>query len=327
MVKKTIAVIVLVVLFFGGIIAYLLYDYSKQNSYDVDSIGAGVEHTEYKNVEKDGVKYTFNPRIDTILYIGVDQTDDLTGEGLAGRGDVVILFVLNKDTGKITAINLSRDTMTAIRTYASDGEVLGTTEQHLAYAYQFAGGGKAGCQNVVWSVSNLLGGIPIEEYVATDIKTIVAINDLVGGVTVTVPNDDLAGVAPEFVKGETITLTAANVEQFVRYRDTEIDFSNNTRRERQKAFLSAFFPQLSTTLEKDMNGVWERYLTLEKDTVSSITRNEYIDIANNFLKMDYANVEFYTPEGEDKLGELHDEFYVDKEALQEKILEIFYISD
>ncbi|MCR5743024.1 MAG: LCP family protein [Lachnospiraceae bacterium] len=327
MVKKTIAVIVLVVLFFGGIIAYLLYDYSKQNGYDVDSIGAGVEHTEYKNVEKDGVSYTFNPRIDTILYIGVDQTDGLDGDSLAGRADVVILFVLNKDTGKITSINFSRDTMTAIRTYTADGQALGTTKQHLAYAFQFAGGGKAGCQNVAWSVSNLLGGIPIEEYVATDIKTIVAINDLVGGVTVTVPNDDLGSLYPEFAEGATVKLNASNVETFVRYRDTEVDFSNNTRRERQKAFLNAFFPQLSELISKDMNSVWEKYLTLEKDTISSITRNEYIDIANNFLKMDYGNVEFYTPEGEDKNGELHDEFYIDEEALQKKILEIFYISD
>ncbi|MBR6896679.1 MAG: LCP family protein [Lachnospiraceae bacterium] len=324
--KKTFITILVVLVFFGAVGGYLAYDYYQQNNYDVESFGLGVEHTEYKVVEEGGVKYNFNPRIDTLLYIGVDESGEIDAGKNKGRADAVVLFVLDKDTKKITAISFSRDTMCDVRSFDSQGSLMGTVNQHLAYAYQFAGGGKAGCQNVCWSVSNLMGGIPIEEYIAADISSITRANDLVGSVTVTVPNDDLAQIYPEMVTGARVQLTSDNVEKFVRYRDRETSFSNNSRRERQQAYLNAYLPKFAQCLKNDTAGMWDKLMTLESYTVTSVTRNEYLDMANVFSGMDYNNVEFYSPEGSDREGELHDEFYLDSAAFKKKILDIFYVT-
>ena len=37
-----------------------------------------------------------------------------------------------------------------------------------------------------------------------------------------------------------------------------------------------------------------------------------------------SNSDFYTLQGENKTGELHDEFEVDQEALQQLVVELFY---
>jgi LCP family protein required for cell wall assembly len=322
--KVIIALLILIIV--GGAVGFLIWDYQRQGAHSVSSYGSASDPTVYKHISVDGTNYTFNPRLDTILYMGIDSTEGVLEE-TTGQADTIILFVMNKDTGKLTAINFSRDTMTLLQSYDVHGQLAGTLTNHLGYAYTFGGGGEQSCENVVWSVSNLLHGIPIEEYCATDVQSIVRVNDLIGGVTVTVPNDDLAEQYPEMTTGSLAELTADNVEKFVRYRDTQIDFSNTGRQERQKAYIDAYLPKLEENLKTDMDGLWERFTELEDNTVTSITRKKYLDIVNTFGTMDLSNIEFYTPEGTDQNGERHDEFYIDDEKLMEKILEIFYIVD
>lgn len=324
--KEKLLIALLVILVVGGAVLFLIFDYQKQNSHDVGGYGTTGSYDEYKHITVDGVSYKYNPRLDTILYMGVDSSDQI-GEGSVGQADTIMLFVMNKDTNGLTVINLSRDTMTDVQSYDVQGSLVGTVTQHLGYAYTFGGGKEKSAQNVIWSVSRLLGGIPIDEYCATDISSITSINDMAGTITVTVPNNDLAGIYTEMYKGNTVTLTKDNVEKFVRYRDTNVEFSNNGRRERQKAYLDAYLPALKSALKDDPEGMWKKFTGIQKDVVTSISKKKYAAIVNDFGGMDTANITFYTPSGEDKQGSRHDEFYIDKDELQGKILEIFYIKD
>lgn len=324
--KEKIVIAILILIIVGGAAGFLIWDYCRQGDYSISSYGSAEEYTQYKHITSDGVDYTFNSRLDTLLYIGVDSTEG-TLEEANGQADTIILFVMNKDTKQLTAINFSRDTMTEVQSYDAQGNLAGTLIQHLGYAYTFGNGGQDSCKNVIWSVSNLLHGIPIEEYCATDVQSIVKINDLVGEITVTVPNDDLAEKYPEMTAGSQVVLNADNVEDFVRYRDIQVDFSNNGRRERQKAYIDAYLPKLKNALSDDLDGLWTRFTDIESDTVTSITRKKYLDIANTFGTMDLNNIVFYTPAGQDQQGQSHDEFYIDEEEFMKKILEIFYIMD
>jgi LCP family protein required for cell wall assembly len=324
--REKVIIALLILLIIGGAVGFLICDYQRQGGHSVSSYGSGEDPTPYKHISVDGTNYTFNPRINTILYMGVDSTEGTLEENV-GQADTIILFVMNKKTGKLTAINFSRDTMTELQSYDVQGQLAGTLTNHLGYAYTFGGGGEKSCENVIWSISNLLHGIPIEEYCATDVQSIVKLNDLIGGVTVTVPNDDLVDEYPEMTAGSLVELTSDNVERFVRYRDIEIDFSNTGRQERQKAYLDAYLPKLEEQLKTDMDGLWNSFTELENNTITSITRNKYIDIVNTFGEMDLSDIEFYTPEGLNQKGERHDEFYIDEEKLMQKILEIFYITD
>jgi anionic cell wall polymer biosynthesis LytR-Cps2A-Psr (LCP) family protein len=66
---------------------------------------------------------------------------------------------------------------------------MGTSEIQIAYAHAVGDGGAFSCENVVEAVSNYLGGVDIQSYIAMNIDSIAKINQLVGGVTVTIEDD------------------------------------------------------------------------------------------------------------------------------------------
>ena len=67
----------------------------------------------------------------------------------------------------------------------------------------------------------------------------------------TVPNDDLSDLHPEWKKGATIILKDEEVEDYLRYRDIEEDFSNAGRIARQKSYLVPFLKKISELSETD----------------------------------------------------------------------------
>lgn len=57
---------------------------------------------------------------------------------------------------------------------------------------------------------------------------------------------------------------------------------------------------------------------------TDITKNKYLSLADAFSNTNLTPDSYYILEGEDQLGELHDEFYYDEDALQELIIKLFY---
>lgn len=96
------------------------------------------------------------------------------------------------------------------------------------------------CQYMVDAVSNLFYGMPINGYVALNMNAVAMINDAVGGVTVTVP-EDMTQVDPSFAEGAAVTLTGDQALKFTRYRDTEKDFSNNSLYGASETVLCEFY--------------------------------------------------------------------------------------
>ena len=133
-------------------------------------------------------------------------------------------MVMDKSKDEIKMISISRDTMTQIKTFDYKGNYLGKSKNHLGLAYSFGDGKVTSCQYMVDAVSNLFYGMPINGYVALNMNAVGMINDAVGGVTVTVP-EDMTQVDPSFAEGATVTLTGDQALKFTRYRDTEKDFS------------------------------------------------------------------------------------------------------
>ena len=295
------------------------YHVSGSNSIDV---GAGYRYTEYN-----GKKYQYNNRVTTLLYAGLDSTDELKATASYGdktRADSIMLVVLDEASKKMSVVAINRDTMTEVHRFSRTGDDLGTYVTHIGYAYSNGDGGEASCENLKTAVSDLLGGLPIHNYIVTNQTSISKINDLVGGVTVTVPNDDLAAQFPELTAGSVVTLDDSNVRAYVQYRDTSVDFSNEGRIERQKSFVLPFMDQFGTLLKEDTSGMWDKLETLNDWMQTDITKNRYLSLADAFNNTSLTSDGFYVLEGEDALGELHDEFYYDEDALQELIIKLFY---
>ncbi|MDY3249739.1 MAG: LCP family protein [Candidatus Choladocola sp.] len=303
------------------------YVYREQEKYQV-SAGRPVDMgSGYRNITYRGKEYRYNELITTVLYAGIDSTGPMevnAGYASANRADSIAVVVLDKKNKKMTVIPLSRDTMTQVRRYSMNGRDRGLYTTHLGFAYSYGDGGEVSCENLREAVSLLLGDIPIDEYAVTNQDSMTYLNHLVGGVTVEVPNEDLAEVDPDFVKGNLVTLDDSNVGTFLQYRDTAKDLSNEGRMERQQTYVTAYVEKLKVQLESDLDGTWEEMEKMEDYLQTSITRNKYIGLANLLNAVEFTYEDFYRPAGENVVGEEHDEFYVDSEALREKVIEIFY---
>ncbi|MDO5423995.1 MAG: LCP family protein [Eubacteriales bacterium] len=281
----------------------------------------------YRNITYQGKNYQYNSLITTILYAGVDSEGKLDSDVTYSnkeRADSISLVILDEKNKKMTIMALSRDTMTEIRRYTRNGKDMGTYVSHLGYAYSYGDGGEASCENLKEAVSNLLGGIPIDEYAVTNQSSMTYLNNLVGGVTVTVPNNDLAELYPELTEGAVVKLDDTNVRDYLHYRDTSVSFSNEGRVERQQTYVTAYINQLKTQLTTDLEGSWQHLQEMDDYLLTSITKSQYIAMANLLETVSFTDSDYYRPTGENKEGELHDEFYLDEDAFQQKIIELFY---
>ena len=295
------------------------YHVTGANSVDV---GAGYRYTEYN-----GKKYQYNNRVTTLLYAGLDSFDELKQTATYGdkaRADSIMLIVLDEASKKMSVVAINRDTMTDVHRFSRNGGDLGTYVTHLGYAYANGDGGTASCENLKTAVSNLFNNLPIDGYMVSNQTSIVMINDLVGGVTVTVPNNDLATQYPELTEGNIVTLDESNVRAYVQQRDTAVDFSNEGRIERQKSFVLSFMDEFGTLVRDNSTQVWDELEECSNWMQTDITQNKYLSLADAFSQTNLAPDSYYILEGEDQLGELHDEFYYDEDALQELIIKLFY---
>lgn len=295
------------------------YHVTGTNSVDV---GAGYRYTEYN-----GKKYQYNNRVTTLLYAGLDSFDELKQTATYGdkaRADSIMLIVLDEVSKKMSVVAINRDTMTEVHRFSRNGDDLGVYVTHLGYAYTNGDGGEASCENLKTAVSTLFNDLPIDGYMVSNQTSIVMINDLVGGVTVTVPNDDLAAKYPELTTGNVVTLDESNVRAYVQQRDTAVDFSNEGRIERQKSFVLSFMDEFGAMVKEDASSVWDSLEACSDWMQTDITKNKYLSLADAFSNTNLTPDSYYILEGEDQLGELHDEFYYDEDALQELIIKLFY---
>ncbi len=282
----------------------------------------------YRELSYNGVKYQYNNRVTCILYAGVDSVGKLEATARYGnkaRADSIALLVMNEMTNEMHVISINRDTMTQIRRYTMNGTDEGFYTTHLGYAFSYGDGGKVSCENLVEAVSKLFGNIPIREYVVTNQDSMPYINDLVGGITLTVPNSDLEAKDPEFTAGEEVQITADNINTYLRYRDIGESFSNEGRMERQKSYTIAYFEKLKNMNVKGLEKLWESSGDMNNYLLTSISKSEYLDLIKKMKKMEFSEENFEQLAGTDKEGELHDEFYPDETVLKDRIIELFYL--
>ena len=318
------ALLCIVVLSAGGF--FLLHSQKEQSRLHVTAGNSVDMKGGYRTITWKDKEYQYNSLITTVLYAGLDSTDPLKASETysnKARADSISVVILDKKREKMSILALNRDTMTEIRRYTRTGEDMGTYVSHLGYAYSYGDGGEVSCEDLKEAVENLLG-ISIDEYAVTNQSSITSINDLVGGVTVTVPNDDLAAMYPELKKGAVVTLDDSNVKDFLQHRDTAADFSNEGRIERQQAYVTAYVDLLKNRLASEPDQLWQEIGQMNDYLQTSITKNKYLSLARLLEKVSFTDADYYRPTGKDSAGELHDEFYVDEDALRQLVIDLFY---
>lgn len=270
-------------------------------------------------VEIDGVRYQLNPALQTVLFLGVDDGGGAVpgvapGEGR--RADTIFLLLLNNQARTIRLLAISRDTMASVDVYEPNGDFAYSAPTHINMQYYYGDSASRSCYLMKRAISRLLYGVRMDGCLSLNAQGIVAIVDYLGGLTVTMP-EDYTEIDQRFQAGVELTLTGAEAEHLLRYRDLAAHGSNEDRVERQVRLIKALVEKLqaSTSASK-----------LE-DLLHSAGEDVCYDLDADTLKklVSYRlDPDTMTLPGTVVQGADHDEFHVDETGLRKLLIELFY---
>lgn len=262
--------------------------------------------------------------IQTILVMGLDKferTETPMGYINNMQSDFMALVVINREQQSFRMLHLNRDTMTKIKRLGVFGESAGSFIGQLALAHTYGSGGSDSCINAMEAVSNLLGGISIDYYMTFTMDSVPVLNDMVGGVTVTI-TDDFSSVDESLKLGEDITLKGEQALTYVRTRKDVGDQTNLERMERQRQYLSKLYLLLLNKMAEDDAFSAKVTVALGDSFQTSCSVNQLSVLAKDLST--YEMEPFVTIPGKAVKGDEYMEFYVDENGLQGIIDELFY---
>ena len=272
-----------------------------------------------RTVEEDGVLYQLNPALQTILFLGVDDGGTsipgvTPGEGR--RSDTIILLLLNNESKEIQLLAISRDTIADVDVYQANGDYAYTAPTHITMQYFYGDSPTRSCFLTKRAVSRLLYGMRIDGCLSLNAHGIVTIVDLLGGLTLTMP-DDYTEIDPRYQAGVELTLNGAETEHLLRHRDTSVHGSNEARVERQLRLIKALVEKLQKSTS--VSRLEELLDSAGKDVCSDLDAETLKKLVSYRLVP-----ESVTLPGEVVQGAEHDEFHVDESALRKLLIELFY---
>lgn len=311
-------VLAVVIVLLTGIL-FWLFIRQRQPSQNVEEQSQAI-HT---SVRYDGATYRYNTELINILFLGIDKEEDISQLHLpsdSGQCDFLALLSLNKEAKEARILQINRNTMTELDFYDMFGNYSTSMDGQIALQYAYNIGGSSSCWAVKKTVREMLMGIPIEAVLAMDISSVPLINDLLGGVTVTI-EQDYTYIDPAFVKGEQVLLKGEQAESFVRYRDIMEFNSIEDRMSRQMEYLIGLIEVVSEYSGTQLYELMEPYL--ETVIVTDMTA----DLAKSLPSYHYLTDEIAALPGEEVMGEYYEEFILDEDGVRKLILSMFYVEE
>ena len=312
-------IVLLAALIFG---AYLYSE--KMNQQPIQNAGTAQNAVRKAvSLRYKGTEYPMRKHLETILLIGTDSTEQYEEktEGVRPfysyhQADFLMLLVLDHDAKTVEILQMNRDTMTDVPWLDVLGKVGGTEYKQLCLAFNYGDGGAASCKNTLNAVSGLLFDAPIESYIQIPMTAIPVLNDLVGGVPVTIA-EDMTMIDPDFVQGATVRLTGSQAEKYVRARRSLEDDTNISRMRRQREYLDSFQKCARDKFHSDSEFALKLVEKLGTFMQSNMTGQQ---LSNLIEKLDTYHIDpIRYPEGELIVGQQYYEFYVDKDSLWEMV--------
>mgnify|MGYP003393495147 CR=1 FL=1 len=279
-----------------GAIAYLFKAYSDIGS-TADSIFNSVNVNKIREEEIE-VETATQPI--SFLLLGADTGTAEEERTETGRSDTIIVCTVNPNTKTTTLLSIPRDSYAEIVGYSDVYDYYGDYYDKMNHAYAF--GGTEMSINTVQEFLN----VPIDYYVEVNFDGLVDIVDAVGGIEITSPlTFDFYG--PQFIEGQTQTLTGYDALQFSRMRkqDPEGDLG---RQKRQQMVIKAILDKVLTmgTVVNYKNIL----ATLEDNVQLNMSLDEILSIASGYRKSMENFQQFYVEGEEMYIDEIY-YYYVD----------------
>lgn len=262
--------------------------------------------------------------ITNYLIIGLDQESAVqkAGHQHGGQADFLVVLSIDRIRRTVTPVMLDRDAMVEMQTYGVFGHPSGMKTMQLCLAQAYSGVNIPGSFNTVQTVERMLHGIDIHHYVLLDMEAIPLLNDMLGGVEVTL-KDDFSMFDPAMTKGATLRLMGDQAEFFVRGRMSVADGTNASRMARQQQYLSGLLRQFRQQAENDQLQLDELLNTLDQHMASDAPDETLINDVNAYSRYEWADMR--TLSGEHAIDEYgFAEFWVDNEALTQLVADIWF---
>ena len=257
----------LAIALFGAVL--FMFERSSRQREDVGDSGSWGQAQE--EVESQETQLTLNERVyaytdqlETYLLIGTDNSgaNPEAKQGFNGDlADFLVLFMVDPDTGRYGFVQIDRDTITDVPILDEKGEEIGTALEQICTAHWYGRNEEERNINTVYTVSELLGGLPIDGYYCMNMNDIPSLNHAVGGVSVTI-EEDLQSLDPAMRKGAQILLTDEQAEKFVRARMSVGDGTNRSRLRRQRQYMENMYKQIHERISENAGYINDLYKEL-----------------------------------------------------------------
>ncbi len=275
-------------------------------------------------VEYEGQEYVLKDGIETLLVLGLDKYEGTASSDSYNndqQADFLMLLVFDNIEKKYTAIQINRDTMAEVNVLGVAGNKIDTVSQQIALAHTYGNGRSVSCRNTADAVSALLRGTKVNHYVSMKMDSLTVLNDLVGGVTVTVL-DDFTGIDDTLVKGETVTLMGEQALCYVRAREGMEDATNIARMERQQQYIKALRESFKTCVAEDDEFLVDAATKMADHLISDRSVTQLQDLSEKIDGYEFGGI--LDIEGTNKVGEDFMEFTADEKAVEKLVIELFY---
>ena len=259
-----------------------------------------------------------------VMGVDKDSSTEISATDFrnGGQADFLRLIVIDNASHKIDQMQIDRDTMTPITILGVLGNKSGVRTAQISLSHGFGDGAEYSCQLTEDAVSNLLLGTDIDFYISMNLDGISALNDVAGGVTVTL-EDDFSMIDPEMTQGRQITLVGDQAEIYVRSRMSMEVGTNEARMVRQQNYISQLVSQLNEKIRADRSYINTMYDAIEPYIITDMNRGRLIN--EIWAARDYERDALVELEGTHRVGsDGFMQFYADEASVQQAVLSLFY---
>lgn len=311
----------------AGLVAGLYFYQKKANKSDEDSLSQEELSRRYvQTVGYNGQEAPLRRQTTSVLLIGTDNYIDdekqLEFEAYFNNNlaDFLVILVFDHADKTVTPFQICRDTMCDVPWISLNGIADGTEFEQITFAHTYGTGKEDSCVNTVTAVSDLLFGVPIDNYLAFTMDAVPIVNDLVGGVTLTL-EDDIPALGEEYVRGAAVTLRGAAALRFVRYRDIELLDSNLTRMGHHRLYFNAFSQAARAAAAGDEDLAVNVFKAVEPFLCTDLSVENVSDMVKRLEE--YELLPTVVADGRYEDGDEFAEYYVDKDSLWECVKTVF----
>lgn len=274
--------------------------------------------------------YKFNEDVTTIVMLGIDAKGEIGTDivGTGGQADAIYIAVIDTKQSKVSILSVSRDTITDVDVYNTNGEYVSTDKMQICLSYAYGDGKQTSCENTITSLERLFYGMQFDTYFAMNNSALNDLNDAIGGVTITTSAPFVSSYYGRTIAaGETITLHGKDTEAYIRMRDLDKLASNNDRMNRQKEYITAFLSQAIPAAKSDIGIVLDLYNTISSNSTTNLNASKITYLSTQALDLinSSSDIQFVSVPGTIVKGEKYAEYIVDQNALMDIMLDLFYI--